>query len=279
MASTLQSLKAPTQHPFPKSQAVPAPGPGRMELERKFRENAVSAFSWPTAEAKEAAPSSPHSGAAVQLPVLSGRAEERTVGAQTWIGSPGVSAESFAMSRNKEAQSRDGGLESGKNQGVTLFAEAGLRSLAFFLQVLQRLSDTRRRKQFCTCISLQNLHTTLHKDHGASSEIPLCNYEWPPPGKASRHQHNSLSEKASAVPAPGPGRMELVRKFRENAVSAFSWPTAEAKEAAPSSPHSGAAAQLPVLSGRAEERTVGAQTLISSPGTPCVRTAKSPLED
>ena len=109
-----------------------------MELDDKFRESAVRAFSWPTAEAMEAAFSGPHSGAAAQLPVLSSCVEERTLGAQTWIGSPGVSAESFAMSRNKEGQSRDGGLESGKNQGVTLFAEAGLRSLAFFLQVLQR---------------------------------------------------------------------------------------------------------------------------------------------
>ena len=67
VASTLQSLKAPTQHPFPKSQAVPAPGPGPMEVQGKYRTSFVTAFSWPTAEAREAAPSGPHSGAAAKL--------------------------------------------------------------------------------------------------------------------------------------------------------------------------------------------------------------------
>ena len=49
---------------------------------------------------------------------------------------------------------------------------------------------------------------------------------------------------------------------------AFSWPTAEAKEAAPSSPHSGAAAQLARSFGlRGGEDCIGAKTLISPLGT------------
>ena len=85
--------------------------------------------------------------------------------------------------------------------------------------------------------------------------------------------------KAPAVPAPGPGPMELLHKSRESFVRALSWPTAEATAAAPSGPHSGAAAQLPVLSGREKERMVGAETLRSSPGTPCILTARGPSED
>ena len=188
--------------------------------------------------------------------------------------------------------------------GGTLFAEADLGTLAFFLQVLRWqeqgehelsysghvcawLVFVRKSHPKCTsdeghqtiteCIRLQTLYTTLCKHHGAYSEIRLCVASTLQSPKApSQHPF----QKAPAVPpAPGPGLMELFNKSRESAVRAFSWPTAEAKEAAPPSPHSGAAAWLPVLSGREEERTVGAETLIRSPCTPCVRTAKGPSED
>ena len=196
--------------------------------------------------------------------------------------------------------------------GGTLFAEAGLRTLAFFLQVLPRQEKGEHELSFSehacawvvfvrqsqpSCTSDEGHHYQTHDEendyvhasgfktstlHSTNTMalIPRFNDAWPPPCKASRHQHNTLSEKASAVPpAPGPGPMELAHKFRESAVSAFSWPTAEAKEAAASAPHSSAAAQSPILSGRVEERTVGAEALISSPGTLCVRTAKGPSED
>ena len=118
------------------------------------------------------------------------------------------------------------------------------------------------------------LHYTLH--HGAYSEIQLCVASTLQSLKAPT-QHPF--PKSQAVPAPGPGPMEFLYKSRESFVRALSWPTAEATAAAPSGPHSGAAAQLPVLSGREKERMVGAETLRSSPGTPCILTARGPSED
>ena len=155
------SQKAPTRHWLL--------GPRPMEFSHKSRESCVRAWSWPRAAATEAAPSLPQS-VAVQLAgsfkrwgamhfwthfthfqttALSTHLEFSCLQqAQASLNtSPELLASNFrrpsrkkncSMSRNREGQSRDGGLESGKNQGVTLFAEAGLRSLAFFLQVLQR---------------------------------------------------------------------------------------------------------------------------------------------